>query len=195
MFEYIDGRLVTKTPTYLVLEVNGIGYHLEIPLSTYQTVKDRQSARLYTYLKSSEDGITLYGFATLEERHVFASLIQAVSQLGPSKALIILSQIPVGELVQAIEDQDITLLRKIKGIGEKLAQRLIVELRGKLIEVTKGIPSGLRPPSLMHDAIQALVSLGYLRNQAQEAVNKAQRTCSKETSLEDLIRKSLQYIS
>jgi Holliday junction DNA helicase RuvA len=193
MFEYIEGKLALKMPNYLVVEQNGIGYRIDVPLSTYNKLKDASSARIYTYLKHSEDELRLYGFATPKEKLLFIELIHNVGQLGPSKALAILSAVDVEVLAEAIERQDLDFLKSARGIGDKLARRILTEMKGKL-------PSGLVGPTkapsggLIKDAIDALVLLGYEKREARDAVRRAQQEFKTQPALEEVIKKALDFV-
>jgi Holliday junction DNA helicase RuvA len=187
MFEYIEGRIVSKNPAFVVMDVNGIGYKIEIPLSTYENLPSSGKARLYTSLKISEEEMHIYGFSTPQERQIFEILTRAVHRIGPAKALTILSNTNIDKLLSAIAHEDTKYLRSIKGIGDKLANRLVVELKGAI--PSEALPEELKKYSLItRDAIQALITLGYNKQEAEEAVISAQRTLRKDVKVEDLIR-------
>jgi len=191
VYEYLSGTLAVRKPSYAVVDVGGVGYRLEIPLSTYEKLPREGSVRIFTYLRVSEDAHRLYGFATEREREIFLRLVDGVQQLGPAKALTILSSAGPEELVRAIEEGDVAFLRGIKGIGEKIANRLVVELRGKLPEAAG---KGGGDTSLTRDAAGALVSLGYDRRQAEEAVRRAQKELGSDVPVEEIIKRSLQHV-
>lgn len=190
MYEFLSGRLAVRKPSYAVIDVGGIGYHVEIPLSTYEKLPREGVVRLFTYLRVTEDDHRLYGFATERERDTFLKLM-GVQQLGPAKAIALLSSVALGELTRAIEEGDAAALKHVKGIGEKLANRLILELRGKLPEEA-GKDGG--DPSIFKDAVGALVSLGYERRQAEEAVRKELKASPAGVTLEDVIKRSLAHV-
>lgn len=191
VFEYLKGTLAVRKPSYAVVDVGGVGYRVEIPLSTYEKLPREGSVKLFTYLRVSEDAHRLYGFATERERELFLKLVDGVQQLGPAKAVAILSSAGPDELVRAIEEGDVAFLRNIKGVGEKIANRLIVELRGKLPEAAgKGSGSA----SLTVDAVGALVALGYDRRQAEEAVRRGRKDLAADAPVEEIIRRSLQHV-
>lgn len=190
MYEYLAGRIAVRKPTYAVVDVGGVGYRVEIPLSTFERLPDQGGATLYTYLKVAEDSHRLYGFATLREREVFARLVDVVTGLGPARAIAILSNIGVTDLQKAIDEGDVGALKRVKGIGDKLATRLIVELKGKLPdEMAAGKEGG--GASLDKDAVQALVALGYDRTESDRAVRAARKELGSSARLEEVIKRSL----
>jgi Holliday junction DNA helicase RuvA len=191
VFDYVSGRLAMRKPAFAVIDAGGVGYRVEIPLSTYEKLPREGPVKLYTYLRVSEDAHRLYGFATEREREIFLKLVDGVQQLGPSKALAILSSTNPEDLVRAIEAGDVAFLKNIKGIGEKIANRLIVELRGKLPE---SAGKGAEDSSLTRDGVGALVALGYDRRQAEEAVRRAQKDLGPEALVEEVIKRSLQHV-
>jgi Holliday junction DNA helicase RuvA len=191
VFDFVSGRLAARKPNYAVVEAGGVGYRIEIPLSTYEKLPREGSVKLFTYLRVSEDSHKLYGFVSEREREIFLKLVDGVQQLGPAKAVAILSSTSPEELVRAIEEGDVAFLKNIKGIGEKIANRLIVELRGKLPEAAgKGSPDS----SLTRDGVSALVALGYDRRQAEEAVRRAQKDLGPDAPVEEVIKRSLQHV-
>jgi len=192
MIHHLSGTLVVKTPGYVVLESGGIGYRVDIPLSTYEKLPRAGPTKIFTWLKVSEDALRLYGFATEGERDFFVRLVESVGQLGPSKALTLLSASSVEELSHAIEKGDASFLKRIKGIGEKLANRLIVELKGKLPEELAGKEAVASSTS--KDAVAALLALGYARPEAEEAVRRANRELTSDASLEDVVKRSLLHV-
>lgn len=188
MYDFLSGRLTERKPTYVVLDIGGVGYRVEVPLSTSRVLPREGAAKLHTYLKVSENDLKLYGFATEREREIFLRLIDGIQNLGPAKAVAILSNTSPDELSRAIEKGDVSFLKGIRGIGEKIASRLIVELRGKIPPV-----AGMEPgdASLTRDAVTALVSLGYDRRHAEEAVSRARKEAGADANLEELIKRSL----
>jgi len=192
MISYIRGKLVEKTPTYVVVETGGIGFKIEIPLSSFKALGDVGSEiKIRTYLHAREDVLQLFGFATEEEKELFQLLI-SVTGIGPRLAQGILSGISVREFKLAIRDKDITKLTSAPGVGKKTAERLILELREKIGEVkTDRIPVSFTMSPTGEEAVLALISLGYKRSRAVEVV---QKLVQKEPSLllEELIRRALQ---
>jgi Holliday junction DNA helicase RuvA len=191
MFDYLSGRLAVRKPTYAVVDVGGVGYRVEIPLSTYEKLPRDGDVRLLTWLKVSDDDLRLYGFATEREREIFLRLVNGIQNLGPSKAIAILSSASPDELIRAVEEGDTAFLKNIRGVGEKIANRLVVELRGKLpADAGKDSPAS----SLTQDAVSVLVGLGYDRRQAEEAVRRARKDLGEKTTIEDLIKRSLAHV-
>lgn len=191
MYDFLSGRIATRKPEYAVLDVNGVGYRVEIPLSTYEKLPREGVVKLFTFLRVSDDDLRLYGFATEREREIFLKLVESVQQLGPAKAIAILSSVSPEALARAIEDEDVAFLKNIKGIGEKIAHRLIVELKGKLPSAA-GKDAG--DSSTSKDAVGALVTLGYDRRQAEEAVRKALKDLKGEAPVEEVIKRSLTHV-
>lgn len=189
VYEYLQGAVATLAPGHVCVDVNGVGYRVEIPLSTFEKLPRSGTVKVYTWLKVSDDALKLYGFASERERDFFLRLVEGVGQLGPAKALAILSSAKLDDLTRAIEAGDAGFLKRIKGIGEKLANRLIVELKGKLPSEVAG--KGPLGTSTSKDAVAALQGLGYDRAEAEEAVRKAARELPPESPLEEVIRRSL----
>lgn len=191
MYHHLRGHVVQNLGSRVVLETGGVGWELVVPLSTSRnlsTAPNRESV-LLTHFSIREDAHVLYGFLTEDERTLFRHLID-VSGIGPTSAIQILSYTTPAELLNAIERQDAVTLRKIKGIGEKTAKRIILEMKGKIApSSTPGVP-GL-PAGVAADAVGALVAMGVGQNEARARVEKA-LGANPDLSLEDLIRKSLQ---
>ena len=191
MFDFLSGRLAARKPAYAVLDVNGVGYRVEITLSTFERLPREGSVKLFTYLKVSDDDLRLYGFLSEREREVFLKLVEGVQQLGPAKAIGILSSASPEELMRAIEEGDVNFLKRIKGVGEKIANRLVVELKGKL---PPEAGMGSEAASKNDEAVRAMMSLGYDRKPAEEAVRRALKDLGEKSSVEDVIRRSLQNV-
>lgn len=195
MISLVRGQLVDKSPTHVIIENNGIGLELLIPLSTFEKLGAcTDPVTLLTYLHVREDALTLYGFATAEERELFKELL-SVSGIGPKLALTILSGSTVERLYRNIADGDEDSLTKIRGLGKKTAQRLILDLRDKAGDKVKQVSSRPDPLSVAFDehaeqGVLALMSLGYARKEAESAVAKAMRRGNAAT-VEDLIRMAL----
>ncbi|MBI4566631.1 MAG: Holliday junction branch migration protein RuvA [Planctomycetes bacterium] len=192
MYDFIAGRIVVRKPTYAVIETNGVGYRIDIPLSTFEGLPESGFVKVFTYLKVAEDGHRLFGFATARERDLFQRLVEGVNGLGPSRAVNMLSHVGVEELHRAIEEGDAAALKNVRGIGEKLASRLIVELKGKLPKETGGNES--KAASLEVDAKLALVALGYAPAEADRAVRRARAELGSGSRVEELIKRSLSYV-
>jgi Holliday junction DNA helicase RuvA len=193
MIVFLNGNYVTKNPAYVWMEVNGIGYEVNISLHTYSKIQSLEKGRLLTYLHIKEDGHSLYGFFDEEERNLFLLLI-SVSGVGTSTARMMLSSMKPDEISNAIRTDNEVALGRIKGIGPKSAKRLILELKDKLLK-TKG-EVNLDTSShnnLENDALNALVSLGIARNAAFVAIQKSLKQ-EAGLCLEDLIKLTLKNI-
>ena len=165
MIGRLSGRLISKNPPQVLLEVAGVGYEIDVPMSTFYSLPATGDAlTLHTHLVVREDAHVLYGFATLEERSAFRKLIR-ISGVGARTALSVLSGLSVAELAQAVTLQDGARLTKVPGIGKKTAERLLLELKGKISEVEAKSSSGTAG-----DVVNALVGLGYSEKEAQNAV-------------------------
>ena len=200
MYEFLSGKIAKKDPTRLVLEVGGIGFDLTIPLSTYHSLgKPGDPARVLTHFLVREDSQQLFGFASEEERTLFRLLL-SVNGVGPKVSLAVLSGIGIAELRKAIIEGSVPALTAISGIGRKTAERLIIELREKILLLeSKAEPGALqktpKDTRLVEDSVQALVSLGYRVPEAKRALQKVLAEKPREAlSVEDLIRASLKYI-
>lgn len=177
MIDYINGKLAECTATYAVIDCGGVGYMLNISLGTYTTINGQETTRLFVYEAIREDAFVLYGFATQEERAMFKLLV-SVSGVGPNTARVILSAYPTSELRKAIMLEDVKAIKSIKGIGQKSAERLIVELKDKVdkLELGEESPEGqlFATPNnkVREDSLAALEALGYARAQASKVVDK-----------------------
>ena len=194
MLDYIRGRVVSKSPTRLILEVAGIGYLLHIPLSTFEKIPNHGEVTILTQLFIREDQVKIFGFATGEERDLF-QLLLSVNGIGPNTAIMILSGSTVDDVKNAVIHEDAKALEKIKGVGKKTAERIILELKGSIKEITTSIPTGVdvRQKALVSDAVMALISLGYGRSVAENAVSEAVRKLQTIDNVEVLVRESLKY--
>lgn len=201
MIVLLQGLLMDKTVEHAVVDVHGVGYQADIPLSTYYVlpgVGERVTLRTTLYVR--EDTMRLYGFATEEERSLFEMLI-AVSSIGPRLALNMLSSIPAGELQACIAQAEVPRLQTIPGIGRKTAERVVLELQEKIARLAATTPAGLprqAVPSdeqVVGDVVSALLNLGYKRNEAQRAVQAARRERDGRPVLETLLKDTLQQIS
>jgi Holliday junction DNA helicase RuvA len=191
MIDAIEGVVRSRSPSAVVLDVGGVSFRLQIPLSTYERVPSRGSVRLHARLHLQEDQVRLFGFATPEERQLFEDLIQSASRVGPVKALAILSSAPVGEIQSAIARGDVQFLRKIRGIGEKIAQRLVVELKDRMA-APPGAGEAAPAGSAAEEAFRALVALGCGDREAQEAVRAAAAAAGPGAPVEALVKRALQ---
>jgi Holliday junction DNA helicase RuvA len=192
MIAYIKGKLTYKDPTYVIIDVNGIGYHINIPLSTYAAIKDEENCFLHTYLHVKEDAQTLYGFATEADKKVFLLLI-SISGVGPNTGLMVQSFLSAEELQNAILSEDVQTIQSVKGIGSKTAQRIILELKDKLkregIESTGS--SRNESNTLRSEALSALMTLGINKSVAEKTVDKILKNSGNQITLEELIKMAL----
>lgn len=193
MIAYLKGRLLEKSPEFAVVECNGIGFKVGITLKTYYKLPEpEREVEFFISMFVRESSVELYGFSDRYEREVF-ELVADVSGLGPKQARNILSGISSKELVEAILAGDIARLTSIHGVGRKRAEQMIWELKDKL-GVKRDIALGLYDP-LSSDAVMALMSLGYSRTDAEQAVFKARSLLAGDISLEELIKQSLGVMS
>ena len=194
MITYIKGKLTLKEATHVVLETGGIGYHINISLNTFTSIKDEENCNLHTYLHIKEDAHTLYGFYSLAEKELFLKLI-SISGIGPSTGLMMLSSLSPGEIVDAILGDDVRTIQGVKGIGGKTAQRVILELKDKLIkQPIQDIEidlSGSTNNNLRTEALTALVTLGIAKNAAQKSIDSVLKKSENTLTLEELIKLSL----
>lgn len=194
MLDYIRGRVVSKSPTRLILEVAGIGYLLHIPLSTFEKIPNHGEVTILTQLFIREDQIKIFGFATGEERDFF-QLLLSVNGIGPNTAITILSGSTVDDIRYAVIHEDAKALEKIKGVGKKTAERIILELKGSIKGISRSALTDIdvRQKALVSDAVMALVSLGYGRSVAENAVSEAVKKLQTIDNVEVLVREALKY--
>ena len=191
MIDFLKGEIAAKRPTEVILQVGGIGYKLHIPLSTYEALPESGEATLLTYLQVREDALKLYGFATRSEREMF-ELLLSVSGVGPGIALTALSGSSVEQLREVILAENVAALSRIKGIGKKTAQRIVVDVA----ESVRGVAGAEEvrrptPKQNVEDTILALLSLGYVRANAELAVERALKGLGADAKTEDLLREAL----
>lgn len=198
MFAYLTGKITYRSPALIHLEVQGVGYEIQISLNTFSQIAHLETCRLYTYLHVQEDAHTLYGFYDVTEKEIFRLLI-GVSGVGAATARMILSRLTPEEIHRAILSDDEQALSSVKGIGPKTAKRLILELKDKMLQLPAitAIPAADDSTSFSHnsfarDALNALVALGIAKQTAEAAVSKALKEATPQ-SLEDLIKHSLKY--
>ena len=193
MITHIHGKLIEKTPTYVVVDVNGIGYKIKISLQTFSAI-DGELCKLFTHLSVKEDSHTLFGFFEESERHLFRNLI-SVSGVGPSTAQVILSTFSPEEIVHHITTADVKMVQSVKGIGAKTAQRIIIDLKDK---VAKGMPTSdllfdKVDNTIKEEALSALVMLGFAKKPAEKALEKALLT-EEGLTVEQLIKRTLKNL-
>lgn len=194
MFAYIKGRLVHKDPTFVIIDIQGVGYEIKISLHTYSQIKDTETCQLYTYFHVKEDSQTLYGFAETAEKKLFTLLI-SISGIGPSIGLMVLSSLSPAEVENAIASGNVAIIQGVKGIGVKTAQRVILELKDKIGKDTlasdgSNITSG-SINIIRNEALAALVTLGINKMAAQKSIDKILKNSEGQISLEELIKLAL----
>ena len=194
MLDYIRGRVINKSPTRLILEVAGIGYLLHIPLSTFEKIPKHGEVTILTQLFIREDQIKVFGFERGEERDLF-QLLLSVNGIGPTTAITILSGSTVDDIKRAVINEDAKALGKIKGVGKKTAERIILELKETIKEITTSISTGMdvQQKAFVSDAVMALISLGYGRSIAEKAVSDAAKKLQTIDNIEVLVREALKY--
>ena len=190
MINHIDGKLVDKTPTNVVIDCNGVGYSINISLQTFSKINDERS-KLFTHLSVKEDSHTLYGFITENERKLFRHLI-SVSGVGPSTAQVILSTYKSDEIINYISASDVAAIKNVKGIGLKTAQRIIIDLKDKVTKsaISDEISLDLNN-TIQNEALSALVALGFSKKIAQQKIDKALTNKQGNFDVETLVRESL----
>lgn len=194
MIASLTGNFTLKTPSYIHVDVHGVGYEVQISLNTYSRIQDKSQGTILTHLQIKEDGHTLFGFAEQAEKELFIQLIN-VNGVGASTARMMLSSMQPAELRSAIASGNTAALEKIKGIGRKSAERIILELREKMVK--SGVEStagGFARSTIENDALNALIALGIQKNAAETALRKARQASPDDNNLESIIKKSLQFI-
>lgn len=192
MFAYIEGDLTYKSPSLLYVSVNGVGYEVHITLQTYSKIQSANKCKLFTHLQVREDAWVMYGFADETERQTFRHLL-SISGVGAATARLILSSLKPAELERIIAAEDAASLQKVKGIGAKSAQRIILELKGKLqIAEEDAVSAGETHNTIENDALFALVNLGISKAVAQAAIKKVKNDGS--LTVEDVIKNALQLL-
>jgi len=195
MITYVKGKLVEKEPTHVIIETGGLGYHINITLNTYSAVKDQEDCMLFTHFHVKEDSQTLYGFSKKAERKTFKDLI-SISGVGPSTGLMILSSLSPKELQNAIATEDVKLIQSVKGIGAKTAQRIILELKGKIeksiLDGSVEVDSSVRSHNTIKDeALIALTTLGIAKAPAEKSIERVIRKIGTDITVEELIKQAL----
>ena len=198
MIGLLRGQLVKRDPAHVIVEVNGVGYRVFVPLSTYYRLPDeRTEVFLHTVTYLREDALHLYGFITERERALF-DLLRGVTGIGPRLAINILSGITAEELAAAIGRADLVRLSAIPGVGRKTSERIILELKEKilpLLEQAVAAPEGDRSEEVLQDVVSALLNLGYNRSAASKAAAKALRTVDGDQDFETVIRQALRLLA
>src|ERR1700679_1509183 len=172
MYAYLQGKFTYKSPAQVYVDINGVGYEVNISLNTYSHIQSLEEGKLYTYLEIKEDGHVLYGFFDKMEKDMFIMLI-GISGVGAATARMMLSSLKPDEINRAIAQGNVKVLEGVKGIGKKTAERLILELKDKVGKIISDINIPVTPSSsLQQDALNALVALGISRPQAEASVQK-----------------------
>lgn len=193
MIAQIKGRLIEKTPTYVIIDCNGVGYQINISLNTYSKIDADELCLLHTHMIVREDAQLLYGFKDKSERELFRLLI-SVSGVGSATAMMILSSLTPTEIKGAISTGDVNTLKGVKGIGAKSAQRIIIDLRDKIGKVGENdINFAVSNNTIKDEALSALIMLGFAKKPAEVALNKI-LTVSKDVSVEQLIKQTLKSL-
>jgi len=201
MINFLQGVIAEKSPTKLVIEVNGIGFEVNITLHCYESLGAiGDPARVVTYLHVREDAMQLFGFQSGEERELFLQLISTPG-IGPKKAQVILSSVSVKNLQQYIIEEDISALTSLSGVGRKTAQRMILDLKDKVAAVPLAadqLPAAAIERSeqrrKLDEALKALISLGFANNSARIAIQKVMQQAGQEITLEEIIKQALRHI-
>ena len=192
MIAQLQGKLIEKNATNLIIDCNGVGYEVKISLNTYSTIGSDEYTKVYTQFIVREDAQLLYGFATKEEREMFNLLI-SVSGIGPNTAMIMLSSLLPTEIAHAIQVEDVRIIQSIKGIGAKTAQRVIIDLKDKVLKFSFSeeiLPVGHNKNKF--DALTALVSLGFDKKNAEKALDKVIQNGNE--TVEELIKGGLKIL-
>ena len=191
MIGSLNGRLIEKNPTELLIECSGVGYEVKISLNTYTQLTDSEQIKLHTKLIVREDAQILYGFFTKDEREMFNYLI-SVSGIGPNTAMIMLSSLIPEEIAHAIQTDDVITIQGLKGIGAKTAQRVIIDLKGTVIKFSSGSETFvLKGNKTRFDALNALVSLGFDKKSTEKVLEKIDNG---EQTVEQLIKEALRLL-
>ena len=199
MIGFLEGKLRAKSPDYVIVDVQGVGYYVQVPLSTFYNMPELGqvvSLNIHTHVR--EDAIQLFGFRTGAEKEMFL-LLTAVNGVGPKLAINILSGISPEELRQVVVLQDYPRLKNIPGVGKEIAERVMLELRDKVKGKEKEKPDAVKPVpggvNAFTDALSALVNLGYRPAEAEKALKRAQAALGEEPSLEELLKGALKGLA
>jgi len=193
MITHIRGKLIEKNPNHVIIECNGLGYILTISLQTFSNIPDKENIKLFTHLSIRDDAHILYGFVDKIEREIFKLLI-SVSGVGPSTAITMLSSMDSNEIQRAIASEDVEKIRSVKGIGIKTAQRVIVDLKDKILKIyefSEDLP--VSNNTIKNEALSALEVLGFSRKKVDKIIQVILQD-SPSISLEELIKKALKNL-
>lgn len=193
MIAFVSGKFVAKLPSQVIVDVNGVGYDLQISLNTYSSISNKDSGKLFTYLHITENAQTLYGFFDMEEKELFLQLI-SVSGVGASTARMMLSGLKPDEIIRCIVNNNTKQLEAIKGIGKKTAERIVLELKDKLSRLQTNQPqSAYSLNTVESDALNALIALGIQKNIAETAIKKV-FSSGNNSSVENIIKLALKNL-
>lgn len=193
MITHIQGKLVEKNPTDVVIECNGVGYAINISLHTYSQIPDNEHLKLYTHLQIKEDSHTLYGFSSLAERDIFRLLI-SVNGIGANIARTMLSSLTPMQIKEGIAKEDVVLIQSIKGIGTKTAQRVIIDLKDKILKIyDMDEVSVSKDNTNKNEALSALEVLGFVKKQAERVVDKI-LISQPDANVETIIKQALKNL-
>ncbi|GEQ85274.1 Holliday junction ATP-dependent DNA helicase RuvA [Patiriisocius marinistellae] len=193
MITHLQGKLSEKTPTHVVIDCNGVGYFVNISMHTFSQLPEGENIKLFTHLQVREDAHILYGFSSMNEREVFRLLI-SVSGVGTSTARIMLSSLSPQQVTEAIASSDVATIQSVKGIGAKTAQRVLLDLKDKILKVY-----GLDDVSVVssntnkNEALSALETLGFARKQAEKVCDSVVKE-SPQASVEEIIKQALKKL-
>lgn len=194
MYAYLQGKFTFKNPAQVYVDVNGIGFEVNISLNTYSNIQHLNEGRLFTFLQVKEDAHVLFGFFDKQEKDMFV-MLTGVSGIGAVTARMMLSSLKPEEISTAIVQNNVKLLESIKGIGKKTAERLVLELKDKMGKIGTGVTASVHMGnSLEADALNALTALGISRAQAENSIQNIIRAEPSVLKLEDLIKKALKAI-
>ena len=194
MITQLQGKLVEKNPTNVVIDCNGVGYFVNISLNTYAALPEGEAIKLYTYLQIKEDAHTLYGFLTKAEREVFVLLI-SVSGVGAGTARTMLSSLTAAQVRNAIVNGEVATIQSVKGIGAKTAQRVVLDLKDKMLKLQDFADAPISAVSThKEEALSALEVLGFVRKQAEKVVDKIVQAAPESLSVEDIIKQALKSL-
>lgn len=194
MYAFIEGEIFQLNPTNVVLTCNGIGYNINITLNTFANLSGIKTCRLFTHLVVREDAHTLFGFISEHERSVFLHLI-SVSGVGPNTGRLILSSLTADEVVEAIQTENVRSLQSIKGIGTKSAQRIIIDLKGKMSkEAVSGEFLSAAHNTNKAEALSALIMLGFNKAAAEKAIDGIMKSAGMQVPVEQLVKLALKAL-
>ena len=194
MITQLQGKLVEKNPTNVVIDCHGVGYFVNISLNTYAALPEGEAIKLYTYLQIKEDAHTLYGFLTKAEREVFVLLI-SVSGVGAGTARTMLSSLTAAQVRNAIVNGEVATIQSVKGIGAKTAQRVVLDLKDKMLKLQDFADAPISAVSThKEEALAALEVLVFVRKQAEKVVDKIVQAAPESLSVEDIIKQALKSL-